>query len=183
MSVNAGSCNKSLTQFTYVVDGGSNQVCLVYLFSHKFISSVLTVEQPCFDEAFERLSTLDERFSIGRKITLCPNSVSLNLLDFRFPIFFGMSSKSRSERHKFSSTKGLDVSLSSWLPGGSLFFGMSSKSRSERHKFSSTKGLDVSLSSWVPGGSLNFLFWEFADIIGLKRLCRGNNSIEFGNFL
>ena len=87
------------------------------VFSHSSVTislgSILTVEKQCYDEAFERLSTLDVRFSSNLKISLCPNSVSPNLLDIRFWILFVISSKSRSERHGILSTEGLEISLSS----------------------------------------------------------------------
>ena len=45
------------------------------------LCSILTAEHPCSDAVLDKLSTLEDRFSINLKICLCPNSA------FREPNF------------------------------------------------------------------------------------------------
>ena len=72
---------------------------------------------------FERPSTFEARFSINFKISLCPNSASLSLLDSRFSILFEISEKSCSVKQVFSSEAWLvDSTFSKLLLGSLLSF-------------------------------------------------------------
>ena len=64
---------------------------------------------------FERSSTFEVRFSINLRISLWPNSASLNLLDSRFSILFEISEKSCSVKLVFSSETWLVISAFSKL--------------------------------------------------------------------
>ena len=64
---------------------------------------------------FERSSTFEVRFSINLRISLWPNSESLNLLDSRFSILFEISEKSCSVKLVFSSETWLVISAFSKL--------------------------------------------------------------------
>ena len=81
---------------------------IAFSFSESFTGSVSNAQRKaklhCSEAGSERLSTLDARFSINFKISLCPNSVSLNRFDKRFSILLEISQKSCSERLTFSSS-------------------------------------------------------------------------------
>ena len=79
-----------------------------FSFPESFTGSVSNskrkAELHCSEAGFERLSTLDVRFSINFKISVCPNSVSLNRFDKRCSTLLEKSSKTCSERLTFSSS-------------------------------------------------------------------------------
>ena len=66
------------------------------------LCSILTADHPCSNEVLEKLSTLEDRFSISLKISLRPNSASRKRLEILFSILFEISSKSRFHSWVFS---------------------------------------------------------------------------------
>ena len=82
--------------------------------------ATLLVKQPRSELVLDKLSTLDDKFSISFRISRWFNSVSLRRFEILFSILLEMSSKSLSDNRVFSSLVELATSSSIWLVDWSL---------------------------------------------------------------